>query len=831
MLKNYLRTTLRTLKRNATISAVNVLGLSVGMTAAILIFLWVDNELTFDSYHPDASHIYRLNTLYTKSKWVWPSTTYLLGQHLDLPAVTTVACFQPAYQSTIHFGNDLIEEKKGAFVDSTWFSLFHYDFIAGSPTSFLHNPSSLILTASKAKKYFGDKDPIGQTLRIDSMPYKVAGIIRDNPANSSFQFDILRPIDALLADPNRRKNSLEWNNYNFQIFVKLQPAANPAAIGRAATDILQKNNPPSGGNTISLTSLKDMHFENDLTIDDGLPHTNGKTVYTFSVLGVFLLLIACINYVNLTTARASQRAKEVGIRKVVGAGKTSLFGQFFFESLTISLLSLALTLLFVTLAMPPFRELSGAAIQNPFSNRETWKIISITLLAATLLNGVYPALLLSSFKPLNVLKGSITLRFKDITLRKGLVILQFTFSIVLIASTIIIQRQLQYIQHTSPGYDRSQIFTFRMPWSIMAGKTEDQISTTAAGVKQQLLTHPVITGVSFASESIVELKNSNEGSASWDGKAPGFVPVVAQFSADESFKTLTSLDMQQGRWFDPLQPTDRHKDFVGELRRSVVPSSFSFIPFAPLGNFSRSSSSANHQFVLNETAINRFNIRRPVIGQRFLFQGDTGTIIGIVKDFHYASMHEQIRPLVILNRPSWRSLVYVKTAPGKTTEALTAARTVWSQLVPNQPFDYTFLDEVFDNLYKADTRTSILILVFSAIAILISCLGLLGLAAFTARQRVKEIGIRKVLGATVTNILTLLSRDFLKLVIVSVLIATPIAWWAMYSWLEDFAYHITLKPWTFLAAGLLAICIALLTIASQSLRAARANPVKSLRID
>jgi putative ABC transport system permease protein len=761
MLKNHLLIALRTLKRNASISAVNVLGLSVGMTAAILIFLWVDNELTFDSYHPDANHIYRLNTLYTNSKWVWPSTTYLLGQHLDLPAVTTVACFQPAYQSIIHFGNDLIEEKKGAFVDNTWFSIFHYDFIAGSPADFLHNPSGLILTASKAKKYFGDKDPIGQTLRIDSMPYKVAGIIRDNPANSSFQFDILRPIDALLADPNRRKNSLEWNNYNFQIFVKLQPAANPAVIGRAVTGILQKNNPPSGGNTIRLTSLKDIHFENDLTIDDELPHSNSKTVYIFSVLGVFLLVIACINYVNLTTARASQRAKEVGIRKLVGAGKTSLFGQFFLESLTISLLSLALTLLFVTLAMPPFRELSGATIQHPFSNPETWKIIAITLLAATLLNGVYPALLLSSFKPLNVLKGAITLKFKDITLRKGLVVLQFTFSIVLIASAIIIQRQLQYIQHTSPGYDRSQTFTFRLPWPIMAGKTEAQISTTSASVKQQLLTHPAITGVSFASESIVELKNSNEGSANWDGKAPDFVPVIAQFSADESFKTSTSLEMQQGRWFDPLQPTDRHN------------------------------------FILNETAIGRFNIR----------------------------------PLVILNRPSWRSVVYVRTAQGKTSEALTAARTVWSQMAPNQPFDYNFLDETFDHLYKADTRTSSLILIFSALAILISCLGLLGLAAFTARQRVKEIGIRKVLGATVTNILTLLSRDFLRLVIVSVLIATPIAWWAMHSWLEDFAYHIPLRPWTFLVAGLLAIGIALLTIASQSLRAARANPVKNLRMD
>ena len=797
MVKNYLRAALRSLKRNTSVTAVNLLGLSVGMTAAILLFLWVDNELSFDSYHPDADRVYRLNTLYTNSKWVWPSTTFMLGRHLrtDLPAVNTVACFQPAYRSIIHVGSDVIEEKKGAFVDSTWFSLFRYDFITGSAANFLHNPYSLVLTATKARKYFGNQPAVGQTLQIDSMPYEVAGVIRDNPANSSFQFDMLRPIDALLADPNGRRNTLEWNNYNFQVFVKLQPSADPVAASRAVTQILQKNNPPSGGNTISLTPLKDLHFESDLTVSDELPHSNRQTVYTFSVVGIFLLLIACINYVNLTTARASQRAKEIGIRKVIGAGKTSLFGQFFFESLIISLLSLMVTLLLIALAMPAFRELSGTSIQHPFTNPETWKIITITLLAATLLNGVYPALLLSSLHPLKVLKGSMALPFKDITLRKGLVILQFTFSIVLIASTLIIQRQLQYVQQTSPGYDRSQTFTFYLPHALMAGKTDKQINTTATGVRQRLLIHPAITGVSFASESIVEVKNSNEGSASWDGKAPDFVPVVAQFSADENFKTITSLDMQQGRWFDPQQPTDRHN------------------------------------FILNEAAINRFNIQRPVIGQRFLFQGDTGRIIGIVKDFHYASMHEQIRPLVIMNRASWRSLVYVRTAPGETAKALAAAHDVWSQIAPNQPFDYAFLDEAFDNLYKADARSSRLILLFSAVAILISSLGLLSLAALTARQRVREIGIRKVLGATVTHILTLLSFDFLRLVLISVLIAIPIAWWAMHHWLADFAYHIPMRPWTFVIAALLAITIAVLTIASQTLGAARANPVKNLRTE
>ena len=795
MLRNYFLVTLRNFARNKTFAFINILGLSVGMTAAILIFLWVDNEMTFDSWHPEKERIYRLTTHYTSSGWVWPVSSLSLAQQLrtDLPAITTVTSIKPVYETDLRLGNELILEKTGAYVDSNWFSVFHYDFVAGGPANFIHHPFSLILTQSKARKYLGDKNSIGQTIRIGSTPYRIAGIIRDNPANSSFPFDILMPLEALLADSNDRRQALSWGNYNFLSFVKLQPGTNLEATGRAITDIMHRNAPITGDNTISLISLKDMHFETDLSFNISIPSINRRNVYVFSILGVFLLLIACINYVNLTTARASLRAKEIGIRKIVGAGKTSLFSQFLFESLTVSLLSLAVTLFLTQLSLPLFRSLTDTDILAPFSNPDTWKIICVTLLTATVLNGVYPALLLSSFRPLYVLKGALNLKFKDVSLRKGLVVLQFTFSIILIASTIIIQRQLHYVQHSNPGYDRSQIFIFRIPWQNMLGKTEDQTRDNASGIKQRLLSNPSIAAVSFAGGSIVGMGNSNEGSASWDGKDPHFVPVVFQFGADENFKKITGLEMQQGRWFDPQQPTDQHN------------------------------------FILNETAINQFNIRRPVIGQHFYFQGDTGRIVGIVKDFHYASMHDPIAPFVILDRPSWQGVAYIKTVPGKTTEALAAARSIWAQLVPDKPFDYSFLDESFDNLYNTDSRTSSLILIFSVIAILISCLGLLGLAAFTARQRVKEIGIRKVLGATVGSIVTLLSRDFIRLVLVSIGIATPVAWWAMHSWLQDFAYHIPLSPWVFVGAGTLAIVIAVLTIASQSIRAATANPVQSLK--
>jgi len=799
MIKNYLRTALRSLRRNASTSSLNILGLAVGSAAAILIFLWVDNELTYDSYHPEKDRIYRLTTHYTSSGWVWSSSSLPLARRLraEVPGIAATASMEPGYETDMRLGDELVLEKTAAYVDSNWFSVFHYDFLAGGPASFNRNPHSLILTESKARKYLGDKNPIGQTIFVGPAPYLVAGIIRDNPANSSFQFDILMPVNALLADSNQRRNALSWGNYNFLTFVKLQPAANTAAntaaIGRTITGIMHKNAPITSDNTISLLPLNDMHFETDVTTGDPMPRTNRRNVYVFSILGAFILLIACINYVNLTTARAALRARETGIRKIIGARKTSLFGQFLFESLLISILALLCTLLLVLVTIPLFRELTGTNIRSPFTQPDTWKIIGGTLLSTIVLNGIYPALLLSSFRPLDVLKGAINLKFKDVSLRKGLVVLQFTFSIILVAGTIIIQRQLAYVRNTNPGYSRSQLFVFRFPWQTLIRKTDEQTKAVAMDIKQRLLTYPSIAAASFASSSIVGLGSANEGSANWDGKDPNFVPVVFQLAADEDFKNITGLEMQQGRWFDPLQPADIHN------------------------------------FILNETAIRRFNIRRPVIGQRFYFQGDTGRIIGIAKDFHYASMHDPIGPLVILGRPSWQTVAYIKTVPGQTTRALAAARAIWSTLVPNKPFDYDFLDEAFDNLYKTDTHTSTLILLFSMIAILISCLGLLGLAAFTAQQRVKEIGIRKILGATVTNILTLLSRDFIRLVLLSVVIAAPIAWWAMHSWLEDFAYHIPLRPWAFVAAGALAIAIALLTVATQSLKAARANPAKNLR--
>jgi len=795
MIKNFFLSTRRTLTRYKSVSLLNIFGLSAGMTAAVLIFLWVQNEVSYDNYHPDAARIYRITTHIASANWTWESTPFPLAWHIrseipDVESVTRIEETSPIFR----VNDELFTEKKGAYVDSNWFNIFHYDFLEGNARDFLSRPFNLALTRSKAKKYFGEMNPIGQIIHIDSLDFRVAAVLRDIPANSSFGYDVLIPLDAYVSNPDNRKNELEWGNFNVLTFIKLRPTAKPEKVAAAITGIMN-NNRPKQGDRMSLTPLTSIHFESDLTFKGDMQQGNRTTVNIFIILGIFLLTIACINYVNLTTARASLRAKEVGIRKIVGAGRKTLFIQFVTESMAISTIALLITILLVSLVLPAFSRLTDRNFVAPFASPGIWKILGLTLLTATVLNGVYPALLLSSFRPLNVLKGATILRFKDVYLRKGLVVLQFTFSIVLIIGTIVIQRQLSFIQHADPGYNRSQLFYFDLPWQAFHNKTQEQSGSMIRDIKHELSSQTSVDAVTNASSSIVNIGSSNSGSADWDGRDTTFNPTIHPLSTDQDFFKVLQLKMQQGRWFDPHMITDRHN------------------------------------FILNETAINEFNIRKPVLGQRFIFHRDTGRIIGVVKDFHFASLHEKIGPVVIFNHEGWRSGFYIKTRPGNTTRALAAARATWLRYAPDKPFDYTFLDDEFDSLYKADRKVSTLILLFSAIAIIISCLGLFGLAAFTAQQKIKEIGIRKVLGATIANIVALLSRDFLRLVLLSVFIAIPIAWWAMYHWLQDFAYHIPLGAWIFVGAGVLATGIALLTIGSQSLRAATANPVKNLRTE
>ena len=445
--------------------------------------------------------------------------------------------------------------------------------------------------------------------------------------------------------------------------------------------------------------------------------------------------------------------------------------------------------------MPWFNQLTEKNFVLPLTSPGLWKVLGGTLLFATVVNSIYPATLLSSFNPLNIFRGVNLLRVKDATLRKGLVVFQFALSVMLIVCSIVIYRQLHIIQNTNPGYNRSQIITLQIPYNTHTQLSDGVKKTLTQTMRQKLLTESSIAGVTLANQPIVNVTSTNAGSADWDGRPKDFKPTVSQLATDANYQNVFGLQLQAGRWFDDKRPADKHN------------------------------------FILNETAVRQFKIHQPALGQRFSFHGDTGQIIAVVKDFYYQSMHSTIGPLVIFNSKNWYSYIFIKTAPGNVNAALRDAQTVWKDFLPSDAFNYAFLDDTFNDLYKADLKVSSLILLFAVIVIIISAMGLFALAAFTTEQRTKEIGIRKVLGATVQSITMLLSKDFVKLVVIAIVIASPIAWWTMSKWLEDFAYRVTISWWIFIAAGSAALFIALATISFQAIKSALANPVESLRTE
>ncbi|MEO6316102.1 MAG: ABC transporter permease [Chitinophagaceae bacterium] len=798
MLTNYIKTAWRSIWKNRTASFINVAGLSVGMTAAVLILLWVQNETSFDNYK-DKKDIYRLTTRIPG--WVWESTPLLLADAIkkEVPEIEKTARLYTSNWPVFNVNGNLFYAKDCAYVDEAWFNLFHYNFIEGNAASFNEHPFSIILTQSEARKYFpkNDQQPqdagqrnqhvVGQIIHIDTLDYQVRGVVADAAVNSSFQYKSFIPIAALLTNKQIKENDEQWNNANYITFIKTTAGSNPAVVAKKITAVVRSKSNEDGA-TIGLTALADMHFETEIE-NSSFIHGNRNTVLIFSFLAFLLLLIACINYVNLTTAKASLRAKDVSIRKITGASRSNLFFQFVTESVLISLLALIATLVLIRICLPAFNQLTGKTFELPLTAVGLWKVLGITLVTSLLLNSIYPSLLLSSFKPLHVFRGNSMLKVKDSAFRKGLVVMQFTISVMLIAGTLIIYKQMNFVQKDDPGYNRSQVLSFVMPPT--GNRSNTQLLMQA--IKRDLLAQHTIESVSTSNQPIVNIGSTCSECADWPGHDTSYKPRIAQLSADADFQKTMQLQLKEGHWF-----TD---DNGGDKKN----------------------------FILNETAVRNFNLPSPSVGLSFIFKGDTGHIIGVVKDFSYKSMHEKIGPLVAFNNPVWRNHFVVRTAGKNASLSISSIEKVWRKYIPQSPLEYTFLDDTFNNLYKQDQLASLLILVFSIIAIAISVAGLFSLAAFAAEQRTKEIGIRKVLGATVAGITALLSKDFIKLVCIAILIATPVSWWAMTKWLQDFAYRITISWWMFAAAGLLAIIIALLTISFQAIKAALTNPVKSLR--
>jgi ABC-type antimicrobial peptide transport system permease subunit len=797
MISNYLTIALRNLFKNKVSSMINIGGLAVGMAVALLMLIWVQNELSFDAFHEKSDRIREIithNKVNKEETWHWSTTPMLLAEQLkQLPEVEAVTRKTSPFWNgaSMKVGENLSIEKKVACVDNNWFEVFDYKLIDGNFSEFTKNPRSIALTESKALQLFRDTKVSGKIIRIDTLDYMVRAVFKDNPTNSSFQYDFLLPMAAYLSNPVTFENDSNWGNFNYETFVLIKPDANVSKLDQKVTRILQiarkdeKTGKLDDAITLETEPIAAIHTDGIERFDT--PRGDTKTTYIFFALAFIILITACINYVNLATARASMRVKEVSVKKIIGAEYSQLFTQFMIESILMCVLAMGSALCLAYSLLPVFNDLADKQFTLNLTNPTLWAVLTGTTFLAVLLTGVYPAILLSSFQPIRALRGLNILKSNNSSFRKTLVIIQFAVSCVFLIATLVVFQQLKFIREMNLGYEKANMFEFTIPWNI---KSKVDITT----IKNRLLAESSIEAITTASQNIVDIKSTHSGSLDWDGRPEDFQPTVSQISVEHNYEKVFGLKMSSGRWFEENNATD--KDNV----------------------------------ILNEAAVKKFNIKEPV-GKRFHLHGRKGIIVGVVRDFHFKSLHEQIGPLVLFNASNWRGSVFVKPVKGKEQDAIRASEKLWAEFIPNRPLDYHFLSETYERLYNSEQRVATLFNAFAIVAIFISCLGLFGLAAFAAEQRTKEIGIRKVLGASVSSITLLLSSDFLKLVAIAFIVACPISYYMMNKWLHDFAYRISIEWWFYATIGLLIILVAILTVGYQSIRAALANPVKSLKTE
>ena len=798
MFLHHLTIALRSLYRRKMASLINITGLSVGMAAGIFLLLWVQNELRFDTKPPQAAKIWRLVTdlkISPDETWHWGSTPFRLAELVQsqLPEIEATALINNQGWSDLIFrqGANQTAEKKYAYVGPGWFNLFPFPVHAGSLTDFGRKPDEVVLTLAKARQYFGRNNPLGQSITINNKPFTVRAILEDPAPNSSFTDPVYLPIEAYLAEGKNRENEQSWNNFNYSTFVQLREDADPVATGARITALLQKAKTDSTV-AIGLTPLSGLHFDTSIQ-SDAFEKGSMANVRIFGLVGLLILLMAGINYISLTTAQAGQRAREVGIRKVAGAGPGYLLTRYLAESGLIIGVSMLLALTLVGFFLPAFNRITDHHFALDSSDPAIWAVTLGTGLFLLLTAGVYPAWVMLRFRPVDTLKGQLHRGKSGSGIRQALVVFQFAVSAVLLTCTLVIGRQRAFIQHRELGLQHEQILSFTIPYGSVRQNGKDASGPVRRALLNELRQQPGVRHLCMANSSPLEVESTHSGSVDFDGRPSDFVPTVHQLSVDADFPAVFEPTLLEGRWFLPDQPSDRH------------------------------------HVILNETAARSLKLQTPWIGQRFNFHGDTGQVIGVVKDFHLQSLQERIAPLVIFNDENSRSSYFLRMDAGKAPATLSAIAGLWNKYIPDRPFEYKFLDETFDTMYRTEARAERLFSLFAGIGILISCLGLFGLAAFSAGQRTKEIGIRKVLGASARGIVGLLSGEFLQPVVIALLLAVPVAWYCMNSWLQDFAYHVPLDAGVFAVSALIALAISLLTTGFQSLKAALTNPVDSLR--
>ncbi|GAB3809191.1 ABC transporter permease [Spirosoma humi] len=813
MIRTYVKIAWRNLMQRKGYSALTIFGLALGLAVSLLSILYVTDELHYDCYNEKADRIYRINSDISFSLNALHTATSPtpMGQTLkrDFPEVEQATRLgkhgsRVITSHVVKSNHAIIREKGVLYADSTVFDVFTLPMLAGNPTKALAEPQSVVITESMAKKYFNTTDALNRVLTFDDNDVRrVTGVIQDIPAQSHFQADFLLPLHEL----NDAKVN-KWGNHMFTTYVLLRPGTNPKTVEAKFERILQTYVDPAlrrffntslaesrkAGNDFrySLMPLTDIHLHSDR---DGelSPNNSIAYVYLFLLIALFILLIAVFNFINLTTARSAKRAREVGVRKVAGSTRTELVLQFLSESILTTFFALLAGLGLVYFLLPTVNSLAAKNI--PFSqliSPSSILYLAVGSGAVGILAGLYPALYLSSFKPITALTGKVWVMPGRQSLRNYLVLFQFSLSVLLIIGTLLINQQMQYIQTKKLGFNKEQVVVINT-----AQSTEQEVTT----FKQEMLRSPAIK----------------------TGTVSGFLPVTSN------------------RWSDMWYPGNETdpKQSVGMQEWQVDPDYIATLGMHLLmgRNFAAGRMADKQAVLINESAAKRFGYSNPIGKSIHKTGGEKLTIIGVVKDFHYESLRNTIEPvgLVLDATPlgghiePYLANVSFRLNTADVASALAAMEKTWKQIAPDRPFTYSFLSDDFDAMYRAEQRTEHLFMAFAALAILIACLGLFGLSAFAAEQRQKEIGVRKVLGASIPGIVTLLSKDFLKPVLLAIVIASPIAWWATHTWLQDFAYKIDISWWVFVLAGFIAIAIALLTVSFQSIKAALMNPVKSLR--
>jgi len=792
MFRNYLKTAWRNLIRHRAFSITNISGLALGMTCSLLIMLWIQDERSVDAFHKNGKQLYQvyLRQFYDgKINGDYP-TQGLLAEELKkaVPEIKYASGLEsssaPGTLNTFE-ANGKIIKMGGSYAGEDFFKMFSYPLLQGTTTSALNAPAVIAISRKMAEAFFGGADKaIGKTMRLENTTdLTVSAVFENVPANSSERFDFLRTWVDFVNENDWVHN---WGNTDPHSYVQLRVDADPVKVENKIKNFIYRY------------QKKDKSFVTELGLQ---PYTerylhsnfkNGKIdggrieyVRLFTIVAIFILMIACINYMNLATAQSSRRAKEVGLRKVVGAMRSSLTAQFIGEAVLLTLISALIAIAAVSLLIPGFNTLTGKQIDFTLIQPGFWLVLPGVILITGLIAGSYPAFFLSALQPVKVLKGSLKFNWKDVFFRKGLVVFQFSLSIVLIVSMMIIYRQMNYIQSKNLGYDRDNLVYIPIEGELI--KNYELFKTEASRL-------PAVMDISKMRNSPTVISH-HTGSISWPGMDPNLRVAFADGVVGYDFAKTMKLQLKEGR------------------------------------DFSRDFASDSVGFLLNETAVNKIGLQNP-LGQTLVWGNHPGKVIGVLKDFHFNSMHQDIEPLVVRLDENWPwGTILVRTKAGKTKDAIAGLEALSKKLNPKFPFTYQFSDLEFANLYRSEQVVSNLSDYFAFIAIFISCLGLFGLVTFTVAQRTKEIGVRKVLGASAPKIVSMLSGNFLQLVAISMIIAFPVSWFAMNKWLQNFAYKIDIGWGVFAFAGIATIAIALITVSFQAIRAALANPVKSLRAE